>query len=73
MFHCHLLKHFDTLSVYRGFVVDQVARAPVPRAQQTCNDSLDMKNNYPTTQVSLSSKISKSDPIQLTEVTQLTQ
>jgi len=43
MFHCDPLKHFDTLSVYRGFVVDQVARARTVRSE-TCNDSANMKN-----------------------------
>ena len=32
MFHCDLLKNFDPLSVYRGFVVDQVARARTARS-----------------------------------------
>src|SRR5438105_2215319 len=44
--HMHLLKHFDTLSVYRGCRCEQVGRASTTRLSN-CNDSLDMKIELP--------------------------
>ncbi len=38
----YLRAQFDTLSVYRGSLRDQVG--PATRAHQICNDSLNMKN-----------------------------
>jgi hypothetical protein len=56
--HLRLREQFDTLSVYRGLLCER--RAPETRAQQTCNDSIDMKNDIQLTQS------------QLTQFTQLT-
>jgi len=70
-FHVHPLANFDTLSVYRGSLCDQLGRASTTRSANLQRLSQHEKSNNPEIQVSRSRKNIEMDPFH-SQLTQLT-